>query len=259
MWDKLFKKKQKYRPETFIDDDGSKCSVDADGVVTKEMDSGYLKFDTKGNITGEVMFAGVRVQVDASIEKLDAAEAEIEAEMKGLTTNVDGDGRVKLEISYITENQLYLGFPEIARNCATLQARGYSHYYIDETIYKLMVEAKEKRDRFNYILSRTGELNTLGKEAEKAGNIELVMELYEQCIELEYPATHSFERLRILYKKQKDTANEIRVIEKAIKVYEIENERRRDWHVKEGLDISRCNFYDVDTLKRHLAKANNTK
>lgn len=70
-------------------------------------------------------------------------------------------------------------------------------------------------------LVKCTDLNNKGIAFEKSGNISGAIKVYEQNIASDnpYPATHSFDRLMILYRKQKDYNNEIRIIEKAIKVF----------------------------------------
>lgn len=70
-------------------------------------------------------------------------------------------------------------------------------------------------------------LNNNGIELEKSGLINEAISVYERNISGNcYPATHSFERLMIFYRKRKDFDNEIRVIQKAIYIFQKENERR---------------------------------
>lgn len=64
-------------------------------------------------------------------------------------------------------------------------------------------------------------LNNQGIELEKMGNTDEAISVYET--NLEYPATHSFERLMVLYHKRDDINNEIRVIQKAIEIFTKEN------------------------------------
>lgn len=76
-------------------------------------------------------------------------------------------------------------------------------------------------------LSNCATLNNDGVELEKSGQIDDAIEVYENNIKGEcYPATHSFDRLMVLYRKKKDFLNELRVIEKAIQVFQKENEYR---------------------------------
>jgi tetratricopeptide (TPR) repeat protein len=59
-----------------------------------------------------------------------------------------------------------------------------------------------------------------GIEAEKVGQIDKAIEEYEKCIELQFEGNHPYNRLAIIYRKQGQYDDEIRVLEKAIWVFE---------------------------------------
>lgn len=72
-------------------------------------------------------------------------------------------------------------------------------------------KAKDKK------LSACAKLNNLGKEYEADGKLSLAIKTYEKNISGDcYPATFSFDRLMVLYRKSKDYEKELAVIEKAI-------------------------------------------
>lgn len=62
--------------------------------------------------------------------------------------------------------------------------------------------------------------NNSGIHYEKEGKIEEAIKVYEENIELGFPAMHSYTRLMIIYRRLKDYDNEQRVIRRAIEVYE---------------------------------------
>lgn len=62
-------------------------------------------------------------------------------------------------------------------------------------------------------------LNNRGIAYEKAGKTKAAINVYEQNIESDYPAHHSFKRLMILYRKNKDYVNELQVVERALEVF----------------------------------------
>lgn len=62
--------------------------------------------------------------------------------------------------------------------------------------------------------------NNDGIAFEKGGGIEEAIKVYEENIELGFPAMHSYTRLMIIYRRLKDYDNEQRVIRRAIEVYE---------------------------------------
>lgn len=64
------------------------------------------------------------------------------------------------------------------------------------------------------------ERNLKGSEFEKTGNLEKAIELYEKNVEESFKGNHPYDRLATIYKNQNDIDNEIRVLEKAIIVFE---------------------------------------
>ena len=64
------------------------------------------------------------------------------------------------------------------------------------------------------------ERNLKGAEFEKNGNLEKAIELYEENVAESFKGNHPYDRLATIYKNQNDIDNEIRVLEKAIVVYE---------------------------------------
>lgn len=69
---------------------------------------------------------------------------------------------------------------------------------------------------------------------EKNGNIEKAIELYEVSINYNFDGNGPYDRLAILYRKQKDYKNEIRVLNKAIDVFSYleTNSPRKDVPIK---------------------------
>jgi len=64
------------------------------------------------------------------------------------------------------------------------------------------------------------ERNLKGIELRKAGKIEEAIELYEQNIKENFIGSHPYDELAIIYRKQKRIDDEIRVLEKAILVFD---------------------------------------
>jgi tetratricopeptide (TPR) repeat protein len=62
--------------------------------------------------------------------------------------------------------------------------------------------------------------NIKGKELEKSGRINEAIELYEKNIAEEFDGNRPYDRLAIIYRKRKQYDEEIRVLEKAIAVFE---------------------------------------
>lgn len=105
-----------------------------------------------------------------------------------------------------------------------------------------MLSAKDDR-----AFSRQVDRNLKGIEYEKIGKISLAIELYEKNISENFGGNHPYDRLSIIYRRQKDYANEIRVLHKAIEVfsYLIKSTQRVDLKPK------------LDKFKKRKEKASN--
>lgn len=135
---------------------------------------------------------------------------------------------------------------------------------------------------FDEILAECAKLNNLGIQYEKEGNIDAAIGVYEENLLLNYPATHSYERLMILYRKRGEYLKEVAVIEKAIELFADENKRRAEvairkypsmaTEIKDAIEACRAvcdnnninqygnpyvifNPYDICRYKSRLAKA----
>lgn len=72
------------------------------------------------------------------------------------------------------------------------------------------------------------ERNLKGQQLEKQGDVHSAIQLYEQNIAEEVDTPHPYNRLAIIYRKQKRFDDEIRVLEKAIQVYK-KPEKESKW------------------------------
>ncbi|GEM_PF-1752659 len=79
-----------------------------------------------------------------------------------------------------------------------------------------LIKFSEKREKEAILLAR----NMKGIELEKIGKVDEAIELYEKNIEENFEGNHPYDRLSTIYRKNKDILNEIRVLEKAIYVFE---------------------------------------
>jgi tetratricopeptide (TPR) repeat protein len=84
-----------------------------------------------------------------------------------------------------------------------------------EDMENKLIEHEEKEKKLFQCVA----LNNKGIAYEKAGEISLAVETYEKNIQSDYPAHHSFKRLMILYRKDKDYGNEQRIILRALEVF----------------------------------------
>ncbi len=93
--------------------------------------------------------------------------------------------------------------------------------------YVLLTSWEQKHDEYLAKVKKLkacARINNKGTSYEKQGKIKLAIKTYEKNIEGDcYPATHSFDRLMVLYRKAKDYQNELRVCEKAIQVLKYAN------------------------------------
>jgi tetratricopeptide (TPR) repeat protein len=73
-----------------------------------------------------------------------------------------------------------------------------------------------KMDKFDVQVER----NLKGIDLEKQGKLEEAIRLYEQNINENFIGSHPYMRLAIIYRKRKQPLDEIRVLKKAIWVFE---------------------------------------
>jgi tetratricopeptide (TPR) repeat protein len=100
-------------------------------------------------------------------------------------------------------------------------------------------KVKEKQSSFNELdmlknenkiiqegLEKTASRNNSGIVLEKDGKIDEAIKVYEENVNDNVVATHSYDRLMIIYRKRQDYKNEIRIINIAMDVFTKENENR---------------------------------
>ena len=85
----------------------------------------------------------------------------------------------------------------------------------NDVILSIEKDKKAEQDKVE-AMNKCAALNNLGIKYEREGNIALAISTYEENLSSPFIACHSFDRLMILYRKQKDYDNEIRVIQKAL-------------------------------------------
>lgn len=89
--------------------------------------------------------------------------------------------------------------------------------------------------------------NLKAMEYEKNKDIEKAIEFYEKAISYSFDGNYPYDRLAILYRKRKDYDNEIRVLNKAIKVFSSIKSNRCDVNPK------------LEKFKQRLLKAQTLK
>lgn len=60
---------------------------------------------------------------------------------------------------------------------------------------------------------------TQGQALEKSGDIEEAIAVYEKLLRRNFDGSYPYDRLCVLYRKEKDFYNEERVLQKAIKIF----------------------------------------
>jgi len=105
------------------------------------------------------------------------------------------------------------------------------------------------------IIGRVAHLNNQGIVFEKGGEIDRAIQCYENNIKLCWPATHSYDRLTVIYDRQKRYNDEIRVIKIAIDVFSNERVRRQKNGVFAG-DIEQLIQKYEKRLSKTLIKEN---
>lgn len=91
--------------------------------------------------------------------------------------------------------------------------------------------------------------NLKGIELEKKGNIDEAIKLYEFNIKHDFDGNHPYDRLAIIYRKQEDYNNEIRVLNHAVNVFTRlqKSTKRRD--VKPKLEKFKTRLEKAKLLK----------
>lgn len=85
----------------------------------------------------------------------------------------------------------------------------------NDVILSIEKDKKAEQEKVE-AMNKCAALNNLGIKYEREGNIALAISTYEENLSSPFIACHSFDRLMILYRKQKDYDNEIRVIQNAL-------------------------------------------
>lgn len=91
--------------------------------------------------------------------------------------------------------------------------------------FQNIIEEKKNREIRDKALFDTAQNNNKGIAFEKQGDTDRAIEAYERNLDIAYPALYSYERLMVLYRKEKRYDNEIRVIEKAINDFPVKSHK----------------------------------
>lgn len=128
---------------------------------------------------------------------------------------------IKVPVSFLSaQNVVYAG-EEVGLSRLAFKAKrlGDEYVTIDRNIYYQALNNIAKGRRLDYSIQRSAKLNLLGISYEKEGNIEDAVKVYEENIAMCSNGRHAYDRLKIIYRRQKDRGNEIRVLRAAISVF----------------------------------------
>jgi tetratricopeptide (TPR) repeat protein len=84
------------------------------------------------------------------------------------------------------------------------------------------------------LAKRTADRNEAAREAESNEEVDKAIKLYEENIKEAFPDPYAFDRLMVLYRKQKKYKDELRVINRAIKVFTDDYARHRKGMLSEA-------------------------
>lgn len=134
-----------------------------------------------------------------------------------------GDKRVFLDLSSVTPHEWIFLPDDIVSELDRCPNRVVS---VPEDLITEWNSSLDEYDEFNRRLGETCENNNRGIELEKLGRIDEAIKVYEKNISIGYLATHAYERLRIIYKRRKNPANELRVLRAGVALFEPANDER---------------------------------
>lgn len=194
---------------------------------TSNKESIISSIDEKGNISAEISIKinnqNFTIPINTSIELIKKIELNL-ADPNSCEREPNQD-EIKLSIDYPIHKlhgnhddiDLVFNVSEIAI------LKGYHYFVISKKIFEELEQETKEMDNYNQKLSLTASLNNEGIALEKDGKIDEAIAIYEENIQLGYPATHAYERLMILYHKRKEFEKEKNVIEDAINIFSKRN------------------------------------
>jgi|GEM_PF-92051 len=125
----------------------------------------------------------------------------------------------RLQASKIDKAKSYLVKAKKIANNQLVQALEKDINKIEKPDIAEFAEEAEFELQNDNIFNKQVERNLKGKELEKQGDIEGAIALYELNIKEGFPGTHPYDRLEIIYRKQKNYEEEMRVLNRAIEVF----------------------------------------
>lgn len=200
--------------------------------------------DEEGNVSGvystKLNNQNVEIQVNTTTEFLEKFENN--QNCIDSCETVTADDEIKLPIDYpifrLKGDKKVLD--KLFQTQEIAAFKGYQSFLFSKEQFNRLLQETTKYEESSKIIALTAELNNKGISLEKENKIEEAIKVYEENVSIGHPATHSYERLMILYRKRKETEKEINVINRAIEVFEIENKKRADATI-----ASKSNLKDI--------------
>lgn len=166
---------------------------------------------------------------------------------------VSSDDRILVDYSECPTRDKILLPEEIEWALFLFSDRISSEVAIPQPLYDQWQCKINERDEFDRVLGETVGGNNLGIALERAGDIDGAVACYEKNIALGYPATHAFERLRIIYKRRRDVVNELRVLRAGVAVFSAANDTRMASALRENPQ------YEKEIMAARLDPKNGTR
>lgn len=142
-------------------------------------------------INESLKIANESKNADTKVSRLDVAKKRL-VDLKSLSN----------EHPFIELNQV----PEVERTIAELEQEFLQSHY-----------------------RKAAEVNMRGQSLEKEGRIEEATQEYERLLEEEIDTPFTYRRLAIIYSKRKESEEELRVLQAAIKNVPVENSKHYQW------------------------------
>lgn len=144
---------------------------------------------------------------------------------------------LSLEDKTVQDTSLCLGmedFNEFQSRVIEAQMKGRTTITFPRVKWGMAVSEKNRRKQLDHEINRTAELNNIGIEREKSGDIDGAIAAYEENLTIGRPATHSYDRLIILYRQKGDETQERRVLNLAIEKFPKETRYQKRLSVLDG-------------------------
>lgn len=190
---------------------------------------GNFSVDEEGNISATISLSvnGEKFVFPINTNEQKLAEEAREKEANKANPNScerePAEDEIKVPVSFFAPSMELAGCPifeKYFRDYIKAKIKyGYNYMIVNKKDYQEAREYIVNQLRREYALQHSAKLNLRGIEYEKAGKIEDAIKVYEENIAMRSNGRHSYDRLKIIYRRQKDRENEIRVLQTAISVF----------------------------------------